>query len=75
MWVFKSLKGALKRIDLLIPPLDVQSVDTAAGTESPHHRTESLDYVIMLNGEVTLELENGKKTVLKAGDVAIQQGT
>lgn len=39
------------------------------------HRTESLDYIIMLQGEITLELEDGQKTVLKAGDVAIQQGT
>lgn len=51
------------------------SVDSAAGNSSPFHRTESLDYIIMMQGEVTLELEDGQKTILKTGDVAIQQGT
>ncbi|KAK9894434.1 hypothetical protein P389DRAFT_197728 [Cystobasidium minutum MCA 4210] len=50
-------------------------IDSEAGKASPMHRTESLDYIIMLQGEITLELEDGQKTVLKAGDVAIQQGT
>lgn len=29
----------------------------------------------MMQGEITLELEDDKETILKAGDVAIQQGT
>jgi quercetin dioxygenase-like cupin family protein len=51
------------------------SVDTPAGGSSPFHRTESIDYIIVLDGEIILELENNEQTVLKAGDVAIQQGT
>lgn len=29
----------------------------------------------MLQGEIILELEDNAKTLLKAGDVAVQQGT
>ena len=38
------------------------------------HRTESLDYGIVLQGELTLILDESE-TVLKAGDVVIQRGT
>jgi hypothetical protein len=47
------------------------------GEGSPHpfmHRTETLDYGIVLEGEVTLILDGGE-TRLTAGDVAIQRGT
>ena len=38
------------------------------------HRTRSLDYVVVLEGEITLLLDDGE-TLLKAGDVVVQQGT
>lgn len=44
------------------------------GLRSPMHRTESVDYGVVLSGEVTLVLE-GEETVLHAGDVAVQRGT
>ncbi|WP_328608396.1 cupin domain-containing protein [Amycolatopsis sp. NBC_00345] len=39
------------------------------------HRTDSLDYVLVVSGEVTLELDGGERTVLRAGDVVVQNGT
>ncbi|SPL97143.1 Bll6423 protein [[Actinomadura] parvosata subsp. kistnae] len=39
------------------------------------HTTDSLDYVLVLSGEATLELDDGEQTVLRAGDVLIQNGT
>ena len=45
--------------------------------DSPHplmHRTESIDYGIVLEGEVTLVLDQGE-TLLRTGDVVIQRGT
>ncbi|KAI1918076.1 hypothetical protein LOZ12_000225 [Ophidiomyces ophidiicola] len=39
------------------------------------HRTLSLDFGIVLNGEIELELDNGVKTLLKQNDVAVQRGT
>ena len=38
------------------------------------HRTRSLDYVVVLEGEITLLLDDGD-VLLKAGDVVVQQGT
>ena len=38
------------------------------------HRTRSLDYVVVLEGEITLLLDDGE-VLLKAGDVVVQQGT
>ena len=38
------------------------------------HRTDSLDYAIVLEGEITLLVDEGEAT-LKAGDVAIQRAT
>ena len=47
------------------------------GEGSPHpfmHRTETVDYGIVLEGEIVLVLDGGE-TQLKAGDVVIQRGT
>ncbi len=39
------------------------------------HRTDSLDYAIILSGEIDMELEEGNEVHLKAGDVVVQRGT
>jgi quercetin dioxygenase-like cupin family protein len=44
------------------------------GVESPVHRTESVDYGIVIEGEMVLVLDD-TETVLRSGDVAIQRGT
>jgi mannose-6-phosphate isomerase-like protein (cupin superfamily) len=47
------------------------------GEGSPHpfmHRTETIDYGIVLEGEIILVLDGGE-TALKAGDVVVQRGT
>src|SRR3954466_12994629 len=38
------------------------------------HRTETVDYAVVLEGEITLLLDEGE-VHMKAGDVAIQRGT
>ncbi len=54
--------------------------DKAASTvkeSSPHplmHRTESIDYGIVIEGEMTLVLDDGE-ALLKPGSVVIQRGT
>jgi uncharacterized cupin superfamily protein len=37
------------------------------------HRTETIDYAVVLEGEITLVLDD-EDVVLKAGDVVIQRG-
>lgn len=39
------------------------------------HRTQSLDYGIVLEGEVEMWLDDGTKQVMRRGDVAVQRGT
>jgi quercetin dioxygenase-like cupin family protein len=51
-----------------IPP------DTADSPHSLMHRTESVDYGIVVSGEMTLILDKGE-TLLREGDVVIQRGT
>ncbi|HEX4325596.1 MAG TPA: cupin domain-containing protein [Burkholderiales bacterium] len=38
------------------------------------HRTETVDYAIVMEGELTAILE-GEETVMRAGDVLVQRGT
>jgi quercetin dioxygenase-like cupin family protein len=44
------------------------------GRQSPVHRTESVDYGIVLEGEIVLILDDSEVT-LRAGDVVVQRGT
>ena len=39
------------------------------------HRTDSLDYAVIMSGEIDMELETGAITHLTAGDVVVQRGT
>lgn len=39
------------------------------------HRTDTVDYIVVLSGEVWLELDDGRETQLAAGDLVIQNGT
>lgn len=51
------------------------STNTGASSRHPHmHRTETVDYGIVLEGEVTLLVDEGEATV-RAGDIVIQRGT
>jgi hypothetical protein len=39
------------------------------------HSTDTVDYIVVLDGEVWLELDDGKEVFLKQHDVVIQNGT
>jgi len=53
----------------------IRVVDMMPGGASPMHRTNSIDYGIVLSGEVELELDDGVTTLLGPGDVVVQRGT
>ncbi len=38
------------------------------------HRTVSLDYAVILSGEITMRLDSGEETVIKTGECVLQQG-
>lgn len=50
-------------------------VDFPPGHRSPMHRTSSLDYGIVLEGAVELELDGGRRVALKPHDLVVQRGT
>ncbi len=50
-------------------------IDYPAGLPGRMHRTDTVDYVICLNGEIDMELDDGNEVHMKAGDVMIQQAT
>ena len=39
------------------------------------HRTDTVDFDVVISGEVYLELDDGAQVLLKAGDCVIQNGT
>lgn len=50
-------------------------VDFAPGSRSPMHRTNSLDYGIVLRGHLVMELDSGEHVELSPEDVVVQRGT
>jgi len=44
------------------------------GVAARNHRTDSIDYAVVLAGEIDMELD-GSTTRLRAGDVLVQRGT
>ena len=49
-------------------------LELAPGVSPRNHRTDSIDYAVVISGEVDMELDDA--TVhLKAGDVLVQRGT
>jgi quercetin dioxygenase-like cupin family protein len=39
------------------------------------HKTNTVDYAVVYDGEIWLELDDGKALHLKRGDVVVQNGT
>jgi quercetin dioxygenase-like cupin family protein len=63
---------------VLIPPprggTKIRINEFPPGVVSPVHRTESVDYGIVVDGEMVLALDDSE-TVLRQGDVVVQRGT
>jgi quercetin dioxygenase-like cupin family protein len=45
------------------------------GVTPRNHRTDSIDYAVVMSGEIDMELDDGVVVHLKAGDVLVQRGT
>jgi quercetin dioxygenase-like cupin family protein len=50
-------------------------VDSAPGYECIMHRTQSLDYGIVLEGTIEMILDSGERKLMRRGDVAVQRAT
>ena len=45
------------------------------GMNTTMHRTDTVDYVIVLDGQIEIEFDRGARVTLKPHDVMIQRGT
>jgi quercetin dioxygenase-like cupin family protein len=50
-------------------------VSFGPGNRDMNHRTDSIDYAVVMSGEIDMELDGGESVHLKAGDVLVQRGT
>jgi quercetin dioxygenase-like cupin family protein len=49
-------------------------IEFAPGLAARNHRTDSIDYIVIMSGEIDMELDD-TLVHLKAGDVMVQRGT
>src|SRR5882757_2505711 len=50
-------------------------VSYGPGVSPRNHRTDSVDYAVVMSGEIDMELDDGVVVKLKASDVLVQRGT
>jgi len=50
-------------------------IEFSPGVAPRMHRTDSIDYAVVLSGEIDMQLDDGVEVHLKAGDVLVQRGT
>ena len=67
VFTLMPVAGHLLRIIDIYPPRQ-------GGRRTVMHRTQTLDYVVVIEGEVVLVLEDGE-VVLRQSDVVVQRGT
>ena len=66
---------ALKKIGTTLKNGTVfRVIEFAPGVAPRNHRTDSVDYIVVMSGEIDMELE-GSVVHLKTGDVLVQRGT
>jgi quercetin dioxygenase-like cupin family protein len=53
----------------------IRVVDMLPGAASPMHRTNSIDYGIIISGSIELELDNTVFKTMGPGDIIVQRGT
>ena len=64
-----------KKIETTIPGGSVfRVVSFGPGVSPRNHRTDSIDYAVVISGEIDMQLD-GESVHLKAGDVLVQRGT
>ncbi|KAF9519853.1 hypothetical protein BS47DRAFT_1001441 [Hydnum rufescens UP504] len=55
---------------------NIGSFDVAPGNGVPRHRTSTIDYIILISGELTAVLEDGtERTLSEPGTILVQRGT
>ncbi len=63
--------AAIAEADQKLPGL----IDVFETDDPSMHRTDTVDYILVVSGEVSLELDDGQTVPLTAGDCLVQNGT
>lgn len=63
--------GAIEEIQKKLPGM----LDVLEPFAPGMHTTDTVDFDVVISGEVVLELDDGKEVLLRAGDCVIQNGT
>lgn len=66
-----DIASALEEIQLKLPGM----MDVLEPDHPGMHTTDTVDFDVIVSGEVYLELDDGAEVLLKAGDCVIQNGT
>jgi len=66
-----TLESALKELNDKIPGMGDVMEHGAPGM----HTSDTIDYCVVVRGEMTLELDDGQKIHLRQGDCVVQNGT
>jgi mannose-6-phosphate isomerase-like protein (cupin superfamily) len=66
-----DLAAAAARTEALLPGLRATMEPDNPGM----HRSDTVDFVYVLEGEIVLELDDGRETTLRCGDTLVQNGT
>lgn len=66
-----DLEGAMAEFEAVLPGLAGHMEPDAPGM----HTTSTIDFEVVLEGEVWLELDDGVEVHLRAGDTVVQNGT
>jgi quercetin dioxygenase-like cupin family protein len=71
-----TLDGGKREVGITLPGGSVFRIgELPPGARSAMHRTNSVDYGIVLEGALDMEVDGGEVVQLKAGDVVVQRGT
>ena len=67
--------AGLRKVGTTVPNGTIFRVlEFAPGLAARNHRTDSIDYIVVMSGEIDMELDDSV-VHLKAGDVMVQRGT
>lgn len=84
---FFAPKGGSRFVLFAAPPAGDESSNDVPGVEidgltevvsndaNGVHVTDTIDYLVVIEGEITLELDDGAEVLLAAGDCVVQRGT
>ena len=73
---FDPADGALKAQESRVPNgAAFRIIQHAPGRNGRLHRTQTVDYGIVLSGSIVMVLDDGVEVTLNAGDAIVQRGT